>query len=86
MFEPLRENLLVLFKEDGWIEVKTTGPVPKNCYAKIRPFLQQHFQYNHEERCYEVYTENPRFIKLLFDELQKAGFLAHQVGHFKFYA
>lgn len=79
----MNENIQVVFRQDGYVEVRTTGPVPKESYAKIKPFLQEHFQYNSEGKCYEVYTTNPRFVNWLFEELRRAGFLAHQIGHFK---
>jgi len=76
----LRRNIQVTFKGDGWIEVTTTGPVAKQNYAKVKPFLLQHFRYNSEKKCYEVFTCNSRFVDLLFEVLRKADFVPTQIG------
>jgi hypothetical protein len=51
-------------------------------YAKLKPFLHEHFRYNFEKKCYEANTGNRRFVEWLFDELRKADFNAKQIGRF----
>jgi hypothetical protein len=67
-------NLLVHIRNDGWIFVKFDGPISKTDYAKVRPFLKEHFQYNWDNKRYQIYSKNPKFIELLIQILQEANF------------
>jgi hypothetical protein len=71
-------NIEVLFttNEVGHtiIQVKTIGPVNTEDYAYFKPFLQEHFKYNHEVEAWETYSENWRFVRALLKALAAAGF------------
>lgn len=76
------DNLQVVFSK-GYIRVRTVGPVNKQNYAKLKPFLLEHFRYNPEDKCYEVYTCNHRFVSWFFEKLREAGFNPQVIGRFK---
>ena len=67
-------NLKVIFTKDKWLEVKILGPVNKEKYSKIKPFLQQHLNYDIERKGYCYFDPNLRFIPILIKEIERAGF------------
>ena len=74
-YERLRRNIQVACGNDGFVRVKVTGPVVKKNYARVKPFLQEHFTFNPQEKRYEVFTQNPRFVDRLFRILREADFV-----------
>lgn len=75
--EEMSQNLVVNYTtecENTIIEIKTTGPVIKDDYAKLKPFLLEHCRYNYDKKCYEVFTENWGFVRRLRFALLSANF------------
>lgn len=76
-YAKMASNLQIKFTtiyKNTLIEIKTTGPVVKSDYAKLKPFLLTHFRYNHLKKCYEQFSENWRFVRLLRQTVKKCGF------------
>jgi hypothetical protein len=73
-YSEMASNIKVVFYKDKWLDVKILGPINKQDYAKIKPFLQQHLKYDYERKSYCYFDVNLRFIPILLMELQKAGF------------
>jgi len=67
-------NLLVQIRVDGWIYVEVDGPIDKSDYSKVRPFLKENFRFNWENKRYEVYSTNPRFVNALVKILRDNHF------------
>jgi hypothetical protein len=72
-YEKLTSNIKITYK-NKILQLKITGPVDKQNYAKLKSYLQLHLHYNFDEKCYEYIDPNPRFIPYLIKEVREKGF------------
>jgi hypothetical protein len=76
-YQRMASNLEIVFTTEygnTLIQIKTIGPVVKSDYARFKPFLQAHSHYNFERQCYEVFSENWRFVRWLRMKASECGF------------
>jgi hypothetical protein len=67
-------NLRVEIKDDGWITIKFNGPIRKDDYAKIKPFIKQYFRWDRQFQEYETFSEDEEFVDLFTKKLEDCDF------------
>lgn len=66
-------NLLISIAPQRWITIKFDGPIIKESYAKIKPFIQYNFHWDKDHKEYWRDYDS-KFAQELIDKLELNGF------------